>query len=314
MTVNPTIGFWFYLVPLVPSILCSIFVLYHLLAKRALRNAVNNHVVILMVSFGLLYEITDIVWYIHFYRTGTPILATETFCRVWVFIDGAVYVIIALLMAWASIERHILIFHSSWVATRVQRFFLHYLPLIIACMYPTVFYGVIFFVLPCDVWYGYNLATCNQYACISWTPSLSLWDSAANYIAPVFVIVVFSVALLARVVYRKCRVHGRVEWRNYRKMAVQLLSISAIYFVFLLPPTILSTAYTAGLPWDDSEYYYTALYFGYYTVLLTPFVCVMPLPELRSKFKRLFFCRRERAVGPASTVSNERNGDRVTVS
>ena len=312
MPVNSVVGFWFYLVPLIPSILCSTFVLYHLIAQRALRNAVNNHVVILMVSFGLIYEVTDIVWYIHFYRTGTPLLATETFCRIWAFNDGAVYVIIALLMAWASIERHILIFHSNWIVTKTKCFFFHYLPLIIASVYPTVFYGVIFLVLPCDVPFDYTLATCDYAACLAWKASLSLWDSVANFIVPVFVIVIFSVALFVRVVHHRCRARRRIEWRNYRKMAVQLLSISAIYFVFLLPPMVLNIAYTVGLPWDGgSDYYWATQYFGYYTVLLTPFVCIVSLPELRSKWKRLFFCRRERAVGPASTGSNKRNGTQV---
>ena len=261
-----------------------------------------------MLSFGLLYEITDIVWYIHFFRTDAPLSATPAFCRIWVFIDGAVYVIIALLMAWASIERHILIFHTNWIATRMQRFFIHYLPLIIACAYPTVFYGAIFFVIPCDAPFDYTAITCTFYSCVADNQSLGLWDSVTNFILPGLVIVIFSVALLARVLYHRCRVHGRIQWRNYRKMTVQLLSISAIYFVFLLPPMVLNTAYTVGLPWDGgSDYYWTTQYFGYYTVLLTPFVCVVSLPELRSKCKQLVSCRRGVTVHPCSSTSNQKN-------
>ena len=303
MALSTSAQFWFYLTPLVPSALCSIFVLYHLLMQRALRMAANNHVVILMVSFGLIYEVTDMAWYIHFFRTGTPLSATPTFCRIWVFIDAAVYVIIAILMSWASIERHILIFHPNWIATKTKRFLVHYLPLLVCCAYPTLFYGLLFIVLPCSSPFDYTVATCNHYSCVSSDPWVGVWDSVVNFILPVFVIVVFSVALLARVLYHKYRALGRIEWRNYRKMAVQLLSISAIYFVFLLPPMLLYAAYTAGVSWDvGADYYSVSNFFGYYVVLLTPFVCVISLPELQSKCRQLFLLGRKRSVGPNSVT------------
>ena len=300
--------FWVYIVPLIPSILCSIFVLYHLLTQRALRTAANNHALILMLSFGLLYEVTDIIWYIHFYLTGTPLSATPIFCRIWVFNDGCLYIIITMLMAWASIERHILIFHQNWIATKIKRFFIHYLPLIVCSAYPTLFYGAIFFFIPCDVPFDYASGACGYYSCISLNQSLSLWDSLVNFLLPGCVIVIFSVALFVRVLYQRCRIHRRIEWRNHRKMTVQLLSISAVYFIFLLPPMVYNTVYSIGLPWDGgSDYFWATIYLGYFTVLLTPFVCVLSLPELRSKCKKIFFFRQRRAIGPTSVVSIRKN-------
>ena len=304
--------FWVYLVPLVPSIICSIFLLYHLLSRRALRNAVNNHVIILMIFFGLLYELTDFIWYIHFYHTGTLVSATATFCRLWAFIDGAVYVIVAILMAWASIERHILIFHPNWIATKIKCFFFHYLPLIVCCLHPVLFYSITLFVIPCDVPLDFTVATCNAYNCVTWNPSVGLWDNVLNFILPVLVIVLFSVALLARVLYQRSRAQGRIEWRNYRKMAVQLLSISAIYFIFLLPTMLVSTAYLLGMPWNGgSDYYWATQYLGYYTVLLTPFVCVISLPELQSKWKRLRCCRRRGTIVPDPLTVHQAKGTRI---
>ena len=306
MVFTASAQFWFYLVPLVPSVLCSAFVLYHLLMQRALRTGVNNHVVILMISFGLLYEVTDIVWYLYYFQTGMSPSATPAFCRIWVFIDAAVYVIIIVLMSWASIERHILIFHPNWIATKIERFLVHYLPLIVCCAYPTLFYGLIFIVLPCDSPFDYTATTCNFYACVFTNPWVGVWDSVVNFILPVFVIVISSVALLVRVLYHKYRAQGRIEWRNYRKMAVQVLSISAIYFMFLLPPMILYAGYTAGLSRDvGADYYAVANFFGYYVILLTPFVCLVSLPELQSKCKQLFSFRTARSIGPASLTANQ---------
>jgi hypothetical protein len=312
MAAPQLIRFWFYLIPVIPSILCSVFVLYHSLIHRAIRNAINNHVVIVMLSFGLFYEVTNIFWYIHFYRTGTSISATPIFCRIWVFIDGGVYVIIGMLMAWASIERHILIFHQDWIATTTKRLLLHYLPISFCAVYPSIYYGALFFVIPCDRPFQYEEATCSYYSCISWKVQLGLWDNFFNFLLPVALIVIFSVALLLRVLYHRCRIHGRLEWRNHRKMAAQLLSISAVYFIFLLPPTVFNTAYTF-LPWQNvPDYYWSSNYAGYYTVILTPFVCAMSLPDFPSKFKQLFFCLKRHAVGPTSSTSNQRDAIQTT--
>ncbi|CAF1234448.1 unnamed protein product [Adineta steineri] len=84
-------------------------------------------------------------------------------------------------------------------------------------------------------------------------------------------------------------------------MAVQLLSISAIYIVFLFPWTILYTAYAAGLPSSiAADYYSISSYLSYFVVMLTPFVCVMSLPELRKKCTNilLFQYRPTRVVHP----------------
>ena len=93
--------------------------------QRTLRIAINNHVVILMISFGLFYEVTNIIWYIHFYLTDTLLAATPAFCRIWVFIDAVVYVIIGMLMAWASIERHIISHFPSNLDSNEDETFLY---------------------------------------------------------------------------------------------------------------------------------------------------------------------------------------------
>lgn len=306
--------FWAYLLPVIPSIICSIFLLYHLLMRRELRTAIHVHVIILMISFGLFYEITNIVWYLHFYRTGNLLSATPIFCRIWVFIDGGVYVIVGMLMAWGSVERHILIFHRHWLGSVVGKALLHYLPLAFCSIYPTLFYGLIFFILPCDVPFDYTTATCGYYSCISWNSSLSFWDSILNFVLPSLIIVIFSVTLFVRIIYQRCRMHRRIEWRHNWKMAAQLLSISVIYFVFLLPAMSLNTAYTVGLPWDGgSDVYWAWMYLGYYTVLLTPFVCVLLVPEVSEKLQKSVWCCPRRTIVPIVVSTNPFNKTPVPI-
>jgi len=302
MTISYPVRSWLLLVPLIPSIFVTIFVLYHLLISRALRKALNNHVIILLVSCGLIEELTDVSWYIHFYRTGTVLSSTSGFCYSWVLFSSILFASISILMAWASMERHILVFNPNWVATKTKRFFFHYLPLSICILWPTIFYLLMLLILPCNVPFNYNKRLCNRYTCVTNIPWASLFDSIAHYILPAFVTVIFSVALLARVLYSRYRIRGRIDWRNYKKMAGQLLPISALYILLQLPPMTMYAAYSAGLPRTVATSYYSdSIFFNYWVILFTPFASAVSLPELGKKCRKCFlFWQRRRAVAPES--------------
>ncbi|CAF1025033.1 unnamed protein product [Adineta steineri] len=273
---------------------------------RVLRNALNNHVIIVMIFLGLILQCIDVSGLAYYDRTGAVLVSTKAFCFAWAFIHAIAFVGIINLVAWASIERHILIFHPNLVRTKIKRFFLHYLPLVICVMCPGVFYFTMFFIVPCSVTMSYNKIECGYYSCVTVNPSVALYDSVVNYIIAPFIIVIFSVALIIRVLASKCRARQRIQWRNYKKMAIQLLSISFLYIFLYFPPIFFYAAYTAGLLQYiiATSYYSDSNYFAYYAILLTPFVCALSMPELRTKFKICFPCcrRRRAAVGPQALM------------
>ncbi|CAF4872638.1 unnamed protein product [Rotaria sp. Silwood1] len=82
---------------------------------RKLRHSLHNHVVIIILIINFIIEITDISWILYYYRNGVVLIKTSLFCRTWKFLDSSSYVTTAKLVAWASIERYILIFHDSWI-------------------------------------------------------------------------------------------------------------------------------------------------------------------------------------------------------
>jgi hypothetical protein len=306
---------WLYLVPLVPSIVVTIFNLYYFLGVRALRTAVNNHVIILILSFGLISELTGCIWNISFLRTGIAMSSTNAFCLAWAYLGSVLPAVISILMAWASIERHIIIFYPNLVATKIKRYVFHYIPLAISILWPVAFYCIMLLILPCSVKIFYIVNQCNLYSCILKQHTVSLLDTFANYIIPAFVTAIFSVALLIRVLYVRYRIRGRIDWRNYRKMAAQLLPISALYILLQLPPMILYAGYEGGLPSTvASSYYNDALFFNYWVVLLTPFVSVVSVPDLKTKCRNLLFWRRRNAIQPAMIEMARRNaGQTVAV-
>jgi uncharacterized membrane protein YfcA len=54
------IQYWIFLVLIIPSIICSLFGIYHFLRERTLRQVLNNHIVILLLIINLFYELTDV--------------------------------------------------------------------------------------------------------------------------------------------------------------------------------------------------------------------------------------------------------------
>lgn len=305
MEISFAVRFWMYLAFVIPSILCAMFCLYELLFTRALRKALNNHVMIAIVFLVLMYNVTTIVWFIDFYRTGRTMFFTPAFCLIWGYSDFAFFSSILFAVAWASIERHILIFYQNLFATRMKRVFFHYAPLCISTLYPFIYYMFIFFVHPCNVIHSPTVYECGSYFCAFTDPVMHYWDTFANNIAPVFSIVIFSVALLGRVWYSKYRANQPMRWRNYRKMTIQLLSVSSLYVILMFPPMFIHTVYVAGVPPTFAEGFYTiTTYTCYFVFFLTPFGTMFSLPELRSRLSNIFrTCRlRTHTILPATTV------------
>ncbi|CAF1438326.1 unnamed protein product [Adineta ricciae] len=283
MAIPDIVCFWLLLIFGIPSIMCYIFNLYYFLMDRTLRKGLHNHVIILIHFFGLLYMATDFIWFMHYYRNHSALVSSPIFCLIWAWVDYTLPPSITILMAWASVERHILIFHQNLTATSVKCFIFHYFPLILFGIYPSIFYFIMFFVMPCEISYDYSLNICGLFHCSYSQSTLAMWDSIVDLITPGFVIVIFSLLLIGRVWYSKYRMGQQFQWRNY----------------------ILYTAYTAGLSRDVGvEFFLVTLFFSYFVTLFIPFVSMAALPELRSKMRKIIpSTRRQRnAIAPTITA------------
>ena len=109
----PYIGrFWLYLISNILSILCCLFVLFHFLFDRTLRHGLHNHVFIVLIVMCLIWDFTVAPSIINVYLYGVFWPQIPTFCMILKFLDSCIYTSTAKLVAWASVERHILIFHN----------------------------------------------------------------------------------------------------------------------------------------------------------------------------------------------------------
>ncbi|CAF3410009.1 unnamed protein product [Rotaria sp. Silwood1] len=299
-SIPSAVKFWLYLIFLVPSIICSVFLLCHLLWKRNLNRAVHNHAIIFFLIICLIHEITIYPWMLHFYNKEGTWKRTSFFCTFWLFIDWGLYYTQTILFAWATIERHILIFHGRWVSTKKKRLLIHYLPHIILVLYCLIYYIIVIFFPPCE-----NIFDTYSLICIKlcWYASSSLlytYDTIVHQILPILIIVGFSIGLLIRIRWQKHRIGQLLKWRKHWKMTLQLLFVSVIYLIFGLPLTIMSILYLGGVPLNvTAKFAEYALFFNYCTIILCPIASIISLPKLRNERKNMARSRRQaRAVAP----------------
>ncbi|CAF3979984.1 unnamed protein product, partial [Adineta steineri] len=80
------VQFWTFLIFQIPSLACTVFLLYHLLFDRKLRTALNNHIVIILLLLTLCIEIFDNPLYMDAYRLGgyrNSFPMTPSICLMW---------------------------------------------------------------------------------------------------------------------------------------------------------------------------------------------------------------------------------------
>jgi hypothetical protein len=258
-------------------------------------------------------ELTDVPFILNFYRFGTTWKLTVRFSQFWTFIDYGFYSAQAILFAWATVERHILIFNDGWVSTKKKRFFLHYLPVIIILTYCFIYYLTVVVFLSCPYMNSQSPINGVPAPCLYDQGFSVTWDLVCHQIIPTFVIEISSIALLVRVLYQNGRVRQRIQWRKQRKMAIQLLSITLLYQLLNFPWSFIEFCQLVNLPVDVEHKAFTVAYFlPYYLISCFPFVCCGTLPELQKKLNKLLFWQRQRRiVGPTMIPMNPIQSNRT---
>jgi hypothetical protein len=196
------------------------------------------------------------------------------------------------------------------MTTKRGRFLAHYFPLIFILFYIFIFYIYVLFIFPCENTYAYDLPVCNAYPCYQDDSIIGTWDFIGHNIVPAFLVALISVALLIRVIRQKQRLNQQFQWRKHRKMTIQLLSISTLNVIFILPLNLLSVAHLCGLPDEYGAQAQQYLYFaGYLFIFLIPFVCLGSTPELCKKIKMKLSWRRQQRIanGTVTLPTNQQS-------
>ncbi|CAF3894339.1 unnamed protein product, partial [Rotaria sp. Silwood1] len=238
------------------------------------------------------YLLTHVPIYLNYLRLGYVWPQTPTMCHIWWFVGDGFSDTMTILMAWASFERHILIFHNQLVTTRRKRIFAHYLPITIIIIYCPLYYLIVMGFPPCENIYDYTKKLCSS-SCLYRNDILLLYDAIFNDILATILIAIFSISLIIRVLWHnQIRYRQRLQWRKHQKIIIILMSISMIYLTFNLPVMILDLADICGLSQHITEKFEPYFDFlNYFIFIFYPFIC---LGTMLSKIRNP---RRQRLVG-----------------
>lgn len=291
--------FWSLIIFGVLSLICSLFIFYRYLSNSTRRHALHNHAILLIIMTNVILILTDFSWMLDsLRRPGSILSATPAFCMIWWFFDFTLYNAQTVILAWASIERHILIFHSKLVSTRKNRILYHYLPPVIIIIYMVGFYSGVVFFPPCTNEFDFTVVECGSNPCYLSIEFFASWDIIVHSFIGSIIIAIFSLALLYRVIAQKKQLRQPIRWRKHRRMSIQLLSLSAVYLFLNIPLTIIMFVQLR----DDTRPQFgfgTQLYIFFLTYgvsLSLPFVVCL---SYLSNDKR----RRSRRITPILTIS-----------
>ncbi len=259
------VRFWLYFIPNILSLFCTFFVLIDLLFSRTLRQSLNNHIIIFLLLIGLIYELTSVPLILYWFRFGDSWILTLRFSHFCTFIDYLCYSTQLVGFGWASIELDILIFHNNCVSTKKKRFLFDYLPFITLIVYCITYY-LVFILFPfCEEFILLSPFNGVPISCVLFDPTFSRYDSISNQFLPTFLIISLSLGLFLCVIWQKSRLNRSIEWRKQRKMTIQLLSISTLYFIFLGPRTLFQFCIFIGFGTNDILvlFYHSAFFANY---------------------------------------------------
>ncbi|CAF1363069.1 unnamed protein product [Adineta ricciae] len=246
------------------------------------------------------------------YRTGSDTPRNRTFCLWWYWIDYTLLAVSLYLAMISSFQRHVLVFHSHLLRLRRLRWILHYSPLIFGVVYPSCFYLVVIYLYPCEVSYDETSQYC-LYPCYLDVILAYNLDWVFNIVLPVLMNGFANFILVVRVMrsMKKARQQQRNTWKKQKRLTLNLLVYSSLYFLLWLPAVVMTTVSNSAnkqLLENIPNLYY--LYYIYVFICpLQPFMCVLALPELVQIVKQRQ--RARRVIAPEVPLTIGRTGLQV---
>jgi hypothetical protein len=274
ISITRSVRFGLYIFILPCSLLCTLYLLYHLFTNKIHRQALHNHSIMFLLLSGILFELIDLTLQMDYLNLGYVRFQSPILCLIWMFIEFWCHAANSLLLTWASFERHILVFHHQWLSKyKYNKILFHYLPLIILFIYLSIYYLVAIIFPPCSTIFDYNSQLCGFFPCFLVSlPSIALWDAIVHNTIPALLI---------------------------------SLTISTwyllIHFPMMLSVCIVLTGSTNLIMMEMGPY---LAYLSYYVILLMPFVCLI------SMWKDIRSSRQRRLIFPVNNAAINANQQR----
>jgi hypothetical protein len=153
-----TTKFWFLLILAILSTICSVLIFIYFYRERK-KLTIHHHLTLILVVLSFVDKFTDVPFTLIYYYYGRVIPASDAFCLWWNWWSYSVLGSSLFAMAWGSIERHILVFHSLLMSTRRNRMMFHVLPILSMCIFPFIFYFFVMIFNSCENQWDFTLVS-----------------------------------------------------------------------------------------------------------------------------------------------------------
>ncbi|CAF3616706.1 unnamed protein product [Adineta steineri] len=272
------IKFFLFLTLQVCTMPCFVYAFYRYVREKKLRKTINYHVIYLLLCTSFLFVTLGLSLSQIYMFTSYVYPSDDRFCSLWNWFHHSINIINLFFMAFLSIERNILIFHSHILRTKRAKILFHYCPILFCLLFPPLFYIGAIFLYPCTNHYDYTKLLCTSpcYFNNKYWANIDLYFN--NYI-PLFIIPIFCGKLYINVILQRRRLQQqRGKWRRDRKMILQLWIVSTLYLCMWMPLQITTIV---CLYWNSSfllqaqiDYMYL---FPYFIHIIYPFILLFLL-------------------------------------
>ena len=167
---------------------------------------------------------------------------------------------------------------------------MHYVPIGVALLASAICSCSAILFYPCAEAFDYTIQLCGG-PCYQVQPLMGTVDVTVSVFLPLSLITLFNVLLTARVLMQKRRMQQTNIWRKNVCLLIQLLSITFLHWIVLMPTCVVIivslVAVPAPLLVQELQADWILFNLIYIAVLGSPFTCAFALPELKGKIGRL---------------------------
>jgi hypothetical protein len=214
----------------IPSVSINLFAIYRLQANTKL--SVFAFRCILHVS--LFTTCTCIPFFLIELYFNSYFPLSLIVCKLWLIVDYSSIVCLGLLVCWASIQRHILIFGPIHIKKLQSTFRFKLIPSIFALGFPLTWYSIL--ILRCT----YDKTIAENFRCrpcFEKEKILFLIDILLSLLLPLLVTILATFLLLIRIIRLRLSLFrsNSKKWRRCKRLTRQMILFSFIYLIGLLP-------------------------------------------------------------------------------
>ncbi|CAF2104627.1 unnamed protein product [Rotaria magnacalcarata] len=286
------VKFWMLLTLTIPSTICSILIFIYFYRQRR-KISIYHHLTLVLIIGSFLQLTINFPFIMAYYHRGKVIPASSSFCLWWNWWEYSINGLLLFVMAWGSVERHILIFHRAALVTRRNQLLFHILPMAIACFYPGIFYFTVMILNTCTNQWNYDAIFCQIPCYLATQPALATYDFIENVAFPVFAIAIANGSLIFRIVWQKRR--HQIGWRRQYKLTRQLVLVAVVYMAFWFPLTINGLITTFA---PTSILISIQVNYFFFLVFMVPSLLPFTLLACLSNFTKTIFKKQPRFIVP----------------